>query len=137
MSIWCRVSVLALRPLLPKVARMVAETTGGSLAAVSLEAVERYLVTHFIDPSRRLPQALSRSADRAWRALEVAVAGESIWSKLARAGEDKAYSAEVRAFLDANPLRLSPSQDANFRRRVCQQLQAARAAGLIPGKAEV
>lgn len=136
MSIWFRTSVLALRPLLPKAARVAAQAAGCSVASEGIDAVEKYLVAHFGDPSRRLPQALSRAADRAWRALEVAVAGESLWSKLARHGEDKAYSAEVRAFLDANPLRLAPSQDAAFRRRVCRQLQEARKEGLVPGQAD-
>ncbi len=133
MSIWSDVTSLALRPLLPKIADAVADAAGGPVAGVAVNAVKNYLVTRFSDPSRKLPKALTQASDRAWRALEVAVAGESLWSKMKRHGEDKAFSVAVRAFLSTNPLALAAHQDAAFRRRACEQFQAARQAGVIPG----
>jgi tRNA A-37 threonylcarbamoyl transferase component Bud32 len=144
-------SAFALRPLLSSIAQQAAQLVPASVAggltvagdvAQSLvgegaaDVIRDYVVSRFTDASQQLPLALKQAADRAWRAVEVAVAGESLWSKMMRRGEDRAFSREVRAFLDANPLRLTARQDEAFRRQASQQFEAAREAGLIPGTDE-
>ncbi len=98
-----------------------------------IDKVEQFLKSRFTDPSRKLPEALAEASERAWRSLELALAGESFWSVLARRGEDKAFSASVRAFLDANPLKLPPATSKEFTKAALAELRAARQAGIIPG----
>ena len=73
----------------------------------AVNGVVSLLMRQFLDHSQRLNQALQHSNERAWRALEVALAGESFWDRcklvFARA-EDKAFREQVRPFLDACPL---------------------------------
>ena len=99
----------------------------------TVSAIESYLVTRFTDPSQQLRRALQRSADRTWRAFEVALSGEYILSRLTDKGEDKEFRADIRAFLDSNPLQLSPDVDEAFRHAALTQLRAARRSRLIPG----
>src|SRR5262249_45130527 len=75
--------------------------------AGAVEGVVVFLTRHFRDHSSRLTEALEMTNERAWRALEVALAGDSLWDRcklmLAR-GEDKAFREQVQPFLDACPL---------------------------------
>src|SRR5437588_12944693 len=60
---------------------------------------------HFSDHSRRLPKALHRSNKRAWKTLELALAGDGWLSRLQNLlarGEDKAIAEQIRAFMEAN-----------------------------------
>jgi hypothetical protein len=52
------------------------------------EAVVRMLGDHLDDRSQALARALTRANVRAWRALEIALAGESIWNVFDRAGDE-------------------------------------------------
>ena len=52
----------------------------------------------FSDHSKNLTNALESASDRAWRALEIALAGETFLSWLHKA-EDKAFREQVRAAL--------------------------------------
>src|SRR4051812_1776227 len=93
-------SVLALR-----------QVVGGACAALGVkesgEAVVGFLTERFTDHSQRLTVALKTANDNAWKALEIALAGDSLWDRckvLAARSEDKAFAQQVRAFLDAAPL---------------------------------
>jgi hypothetical protein len=130
-------SSLALRPWMSGIARLAAKTAeaaGLPLAAAGVETVEQYLESRFTDPSQELLDALNAAADGAWGCLEVALGGDTIHKWLTQKGEHKALAATVRAFLDGNPLRLSPDQDERFRRQALKELRLAHNAGLIPGK---
>src|SRR5947209_13849851 len=73
----------------------------------AVEGVVGFLTRHFTDHSQRLGEALRLTNDRAWRALEVALAGESLWDRcklLLASAEDKSFREQVRPFLDACPL---------------------------------
>src|SRR5262245_29758322 len=118
-----RLGALALRA----VANAVPVLAGVDLAV----SVADFFSTWARDPSRRLPAALGRACDRAWRALEVALAGEALWSRLVDAGEDKAFRTRVRAFLDGFP---ASAWGIDVRRECLGELRAARQAGeLSPG----
>ena len=61
----------------------------------------------FTDHSRALARALADANERAWQALEIALAGDSWWDRvkgLLGRREDQALAGQVRAFLDAAPL---------------------------------
>jgi len=88
MSIFFSLSTFALRQLV-----------GGACEAVGVkdsgEAVVAFLTQRFTDHSQRLTKALQTANDNAWKALEIALAGDSLWERckaaLART-EDKAFA---------------------------------------------
>ena len=126
MGIVRSLSVLALR--------QVAHGATHAAGLVGVEAVARFLGQHFTDHSQRLVVALRGANERAWQALEVALAGESLWGKLDDA-DDRAFRQQVRAFLDAAPLGGLPSHGLEFRQQTLRELRAARKAGLLLGGA--
>src|SRR5262245_43981277 len=87
---------------------------GGACKAAGLEAgaaavdgVVNFLTRRFVDHSHALTRALHKSTEQAWKALEVALAGDSFWDKCKLAfssAEDRAFREQVRPFLDACPL---------------------------------
>src|SRR4051794_10829719 len=120
---------LAVRQLLGGACKMIALGPGEE----AIEGVVAFLSRHFLDHSQRLGAALRRSNDSAWRALEVALAGDSLLDRckvlLAR-GEDKAFREQVQPFLAACPLGELHGRDA-FRALCLAELKAARKAGLL------
>jgi hypothetical protein len=99
MSIVHTLSLLALKEVLPTV-------VGGKIAEASTGLVN-LLSKHFNDPSQRLARALHAANDRSWKAIEIGLAGDSIWEKckvVVASGEDKAFRQQLQAFLDTNPL---------------------------------
>ncbi len=112
-------SDLALRPLL-------GESAGAILGL---------LRDRFSDQGRRLLDALRAAQSRAWRALEIALAGpswlDSLRSALGRR-EDQALAREVRAFLDAAPLPELAGK-TRFREMCRRELQEVRRRRLLEG----
>src|SRR5262249_37008776 len=86
---------------------------------------------HAGDGSQRLLTAIRRANERAWKALEVALAGESLWNRLDRA-EDRAFRGQVRSFLDALPLPELFGK-SEFRAACLNDLRQARRRGLLLG----
>jgi hypothetical protein len=115
---------MALRPLL----RTAGQVVGLSLGENAVDKVADFLTERFRDQSQNLPIALQRATDRAWRCLEVALAGETLWTRLRDRREDQAFRDQVGTFLAAVPL-VNLADD--FRRRCHRDLQAARKAGLL------
>jgi hypothetical protein len=123
-------ATLALRPLLDAACKAVGAAPGGGAA----EGVVRFLTDRFTDHSRRLGDALNRAVERAWSALELALAGDSWWERVKGAlgrGEDRALRDQIRAFLDATPLGGLPGHGPEFRTLALRELRAARSAGLL------
>src|SRR5947209_6945349 len=102
----------------------------GACAVVGIDgggaAVADFLGRHFTDHSRKVTAALEVASERAWKALEVALAGESL-ANLLVSTEDREISRQIRAFLDGSPDAL-PAIDPPFRQRCLRQLRAARKA---------
>ena len=126
MSILLNLSTLALR-----------HVVDGACAAVGIkqsgEAVVNFLTERFTDHSQRLTIALQNANDKAWKALEIALAGDSLWDRcknLIARSEDKAFAQQVRAFLDATPLPELSGKMA-FRQKCLEELLAARNAGVL------
>jgi serine/threonine protein kinase len=105
------------------------EAVGGGV-----EAVVGLLRQRFSDNSKRLSRALERSSKRAWRAVELALAGSSWWDRARLAlssAEQRAFRQQVQAFLQAHPLDNLDGHGPDFRGQALAQLQAARKAGLL------
>jgi serine/threonine protein kinase len=126
MSIVLGLSTLALR-----------EVVNGACQALGVrecgDAVVGFLTERFTDHSQRLTQALQGATTRAWKALEVSLAGDSLWQRcrsLTARAEDQAFARQVRAFLDAAPLPEFPDP-RTFRPKCLQELRAARKVGLL------
>jgi WD40 repeat protein/tRNA A-37 threonylcarbamoyl transferase component Bud32 len=128
MPILLNLSGLAVRQVLEGACRAV----GMAVGETAFDGVVKFLSERFTDQSHRLPQALHKANESAWKALEVALAGESLWSWLDKA-EHKAFRQQVRAFLDATPLAGLPSHGPEFRSVCLRELRSARKAGLLTG----
>jgi tetratricopeptide (TPR) repeat protein len=105
---------------------------GGEAASDGMQVLVGLLRKRFADNSKKLNAALERSANRAWRAAELALAGASWWDRCKAAlstAEQRAFRDQIQAFLKAHPLGLAHGPD--FRGTCLAQLQAARKAGLL------
>ncbi len=130
MSILMQLSSLALKGA----AQAAGEIAGVAGVAAGVEGVVDVLKGRFADHSARLTRALERSARRAWRAVEIALAGRSWWDrcKVALASrDDKAIRQQVQAYLDAHPLDGVDGHGPDFRGQCLAQLHGARKAGLL------
>ncbi len=119
--------LLAVRQLLPGACAALGIAVGES----AIDAVAGFLTERFSDQSRRLCTALEAASARAWKALEVALAGESFWNWLDRA-DDRALRRQIRLFLDGLPHE-RPADAQEFRRYCVAELRAARRAGHLGG----
>jgi serine/threonine protein kinase len=130
MSVLQHLSALALAPI----ARSACEAAGVNPVTSSPDSVVGCLTARFKDHSQQLAEALYKASERAWQALEVALAGDSLWERcklLLAPGEEKAFRDQVRAFLDVAPLGNLPGHGSEFRQDCLRQLRAARKAGLL------
>ncbi|MFO0841373.1 MAG: hypothetical protein U0797_03095 [Gemmataceae bacterium] len=132
MAIVQQLSVVAVRSLFEGFCRSI----GFEAGAAASEAAVKFLGSRFTDHSARLVDALQRAAANAWRALELALAGDSWWDKvkvtLARK-EDQAFREQVSAFLRVTPLAGLPSHPPEFRQQALRDLRAAQKAGALGG----
>ena len=108
---------------------------GASAGEHAIVGVVGHLSRHFTDHSLLLTKAMQSANDQAWRAMEVALAGESLWTWLDKA-DNKAFREQVRAFLEATPLDGMPSHLPKFRERCLQELKTARKQGVLSGSME-
>ncbi len=99
-----------------------------------IHSVVKFLNQHLTDHSQRLDKALRTSSDRAWKVLEISLAGTSWWERcqgMMASGEEKAFRESMQAFLAALP-RSSPTElGPEFQQQCLSQLRAARKAGLL------
>jgi tetratricopeptide (TPR) repeat protein len=128
MSLLTQLGILAVRQIL----QGVCSALGIRLGEEAIDAVGQFLVERFTDQSRRLPAALQASTERAWKTLEIALAGESFWSWLDRA-EDRTLRQQIRTFLDTVRADQLPAEQDDFRRHCLNDLRAARKKGRLSG----
>jgi serine/threonine protein kinase len=117
--------------------RGVAEGVGAALGVdvgKGADGVINVLRQRFSDHSQHLITALHTANTRAWRAMEIALAGDSWWeqckARLA-AADEKAFREPMRAYLADHPWTGKPEYGPDFRRTCLEQLRAARKAGLL------
>jgi uracil-DNA glycosylase family 4 len=126
MTISANLCSLVLQQLVGGACQAVGVTPGDSAVA----GVVGFLTNHFIDNSQRLTEALEDTNQQAWRALEIALAGDSLWDRMKLAlasSEERAFRQQVKPFLDACPLAELQGR-AEFRKNCLRELQAARKA---------
>src|SRR5207253_364406 len=125
MAVLQQLSTLALKHVVDGACKAFGFVAGASLG----EAVAGFLGQRFADHSQRLTDALSKANDNAWKALEIALAGESWWDKvkvtLSR-GDEQGFRKQVQAFLDATPLAGLLSHGSEFRALAVRELREAR-----------
>src|SRR5262249_2208165 len=118
MNVFACVSSLALKG--------VGEVLGAEGVAAGVEGAARVLVDRFMDQSQRLTRALTRANVRAWRSLEIALAGETWWNRctgLLVSADQKALRQQVQAFLASAPLPGFHGSALLMRRQCLEQLQ--------------
>ena len=104
------------------------------LTGESASNVLGILGDHFSDRGQLVIKALRVANDRAWKALEVALVGDSWWQQfksLLRAKEDQAFAQQIKAFLEGLPLEALAGQPDEFRRNCLSELQHARQKKLL------
>jgi serine/threonine protein kinase len=114
--------------------RGVAEALGAAGIAEGADAATRVVAGRFMDNSLKLTRALTRANERAWRALEIALAGESWWDRckgMLASADARALRDQVRAFIASAPLPEFHGSALLLRRQCLEQLQAARKAGAL------
>jgi uracil-DNA glycosylase family 4 len=129
MRISTNLCALALKGVVVGACRAVG-VEGGEAA---VEGVVGFLVRRFADHSQRLTEALRESNERAWKALEVALAGNSLWDRcklVLASGEDKAIRELVQPFLAQCDLAVLHGREP-YRRLCLAELRAARKEGLL------
>ena len=105
------------------------------------DVLVRTLNDRFSDQSQRLPRAIQTASERAWKALEIALAGDTFWNRFDRA-DDRAFRANLKAFLENVSLPMLTGK-GEFRRLCLRELRAGtffdadRAVHLLHGDSEV
>jgi serine/threonine protein kinase len=121
---------LALQPLIDGACQAVGVPGG----VANVTAVTDLLRRHFTDHSQQLEEALRRANARAWKAFEIALAGDSFWDRcknLLATQSQHAFAHQVRTFLDQQEVREFAGVSADVRQGALRELQAARKAGLL------
>src|SRR5262249_14391446 len=113
----------------------------GACQAIGLEAgskavdpVTRFLGDRFGQQEEKLLRILAKVHDRAWNTLELALAGESLWSRCTAIfgrGPEKPSREQVRAFLDSLPADLLDAEGPTFRQAALAELRLARREGAL------
>ena len=132
MGIALTLSTLALRQLIDGACKVVVSSAVGGAG----DAVAGFLVRHFTDHSQRLTQALQNANDRAWRSLEIALAGDTLWDRckgLLTPRDEQAFRQQVQAFLVSTQLPDLPCNPTEFCQQCLGEIRAARKAGLLTG----
>jgi hypothetical protein len=105
-------------------------TTGLSDSTVNL------LADRFSDTSQRMHKALESASERAWRTLEISLAGSSFVDRakgLIQSREEQVLRGQIQTFLQSHVLAELDQQGPQFRQTCLKELQKARKAKLIPG----
>ncbi len=126
MSIVQIASALVMRELV----RGAFQAVGGSVSDGAAQHVVAFLTKHFTDHSQKIVKALQTANDRAWRAVEIALAGDSWWDQLkskVQPGEERAFGQQIQTFLQTKQL-----DGISLDRLKClEQLRAARKRKLL------
>src|SRR3954454_278866 len=106
---------------------------GVEAGLVAADGVAGFLTQRFVDHSQALTRALQKATEQAWKAVEIALAGDSFWDKcklVFHSADDKTLREQVRPFLDACPL-AELSGKTQFRQDCLRELRAAAKANLL------
>lgn len=128
MSIVQNLSALALRPLLNGADLATAEAGAGP------DALTGVLAERFTEQQERLSAALHQANERAWLALDMALAGEMFYERVKgslRRNADELCRQHIRTFLDSASLPELANHGTELRQQCLDELRAARSEGLL------
>ena len=111
----------------------VCDAVGVSAGPGAVTGVVGFLSKRFADHSQVLMEALQQSNEKAWRALEVALAGDSLWDRVKlvfTSGDDRAFRAQLQPFLACCSIAELNGRD-QFRQDCLRELRAAAKANLL------
>ncbi len=94
------------------------------------EQVVQSIGDYFTDPSRKLPRALERANEKAWKTLELALLGSTWTGKLKNwivKGDIRAIRLPIESVITQKE-----RENRNFRKHCIQELQSVRDNGLDP-----
>ncbi len=120
-----RLSALALGPLLVR-----AVPKSGSGIVDDWTAISHWLTKRYSDPSGKLAMVLTRTVDRAWRSLEIALAGEVLHRRAIESKADPALIEQIRQFITVASF---PNLSPELRQKLGVEINNARQAEIIPG----
>jgi hypothetical protein len=129
MSIIQKLSAVALRQLVDGACNAFGVQSTG-------DAAVDFLARHFTDHSEKLFRALQTANERAWKAFEFALAGDSWWERcklVLSSRDDSALRDQVQAFLDATPLPELVNR-SHIRQECLCELKAARKGDVLTGR---
>ncbi len=98
----------------------------------SAEGVMKSLGDRFSGRSRQLIDVLHTANEKAWKAVEISLAGESLWNRLDPSAE-KSLREQIRILLDNMRLPILTHRD-EFRKLCLHELRQAKRAGHLLGK---
>jgi serine/threonine protein kinase len=99
------------------------------------EAAIRLLGDQVNDRSQALNKALLAANDRAWHALEVALAGEGLFSFFSKA-EDRGLREQMRKFIESMPMPAEMASRPRLKSLILAEVRDARAKKVLTGKLE-
>ncbi len=114
-----------------EIAEIVCSFAFRSVSGERVDALFRLAMDHTSDHSQNLLRTLEDCNRKAWKALEVALAGETLWNRLDRA-ETKALREQIRKFLDGMPLPELTGK-TEFRTRCLKEIREALGKGVLLG----
>jgi tetratricopeptide (TPR) repeat protein len=127
MAIVQSLSLLALR-------QTVVGARSDAAAGKDADSLMALLFQRFAAVGPRLTAALRKSADHAWKILEIALGGPAWWERgqsLLNTPEDQSLRDDLRTFLDSPFVAELGAANSFFRQECGRELRAARSAGLL------
>src|SRR5262249_36974001 len=111
------------------------EAAGLQAGSSAVDGVVGFLTGRFADHSQPLMEALELANQRAWKALEIALAGDGFWDRVKltfTGGDEKAFREQLRPFLDRCPLAELNGRE-QFRQDCLRELRKAAKENLLIG----
>src|SRR5258708_3041746 len=99
----------------------------------AFDKVLGFAVERLSDQGQRFYKALRESNEKAWKALEIALAGESLWNLLDKA-EDKAFRKQISGFVESVKLPADLSDKKQFRQQCLKDIHGAKKKALLIGR---
>jgi len=102
-----------------------------AVLGIPVEGAVEWVKQRFTDHSQALPIAIAAANDRAWQAVSLALAGDSIWSRMTgflRDGDMKAVRDQIRLFVHEADTGLVGTSES-LRTKACDELNRLKREG--------
>ena len=98
---------------------------------ISIDNAVEWVIKRNRDHSQALPNAIAAANDRAWQAVSLALAGDSVWSRMTgflRDGDMKAVRDQIRLFVNEADTGLVGTSES-LRTKACDELNRLKREG--------